>query len=317
MVPEVKKDSNENEQLTVTVFRKNKVRYRLLALILAIGTVSLSGGYALASGQVTFMPNQTIYACVTGVNGNITKVSNFERSCPKGTSAINWNSAGPKGDQGIRGLKGDPGTGVNQNAHMENDLGQSPGAIVPGFGSVQPSSEEYYANSGALYSAWTRQFIVHVVRDGLVYAVDPRTGSYLSTDFLQPDWKFFTNSTCEGSGLIHDEGEMLSRSNPQLIENQVYLFFDHRKFYDAGPAITSTWQEKPIGLYPARVEQSSVSSRSINSFLNQRGGECISRFESRWDFYLRNQSHLTLDGKYFEVTPVQLPQPLGPLHWVG
>jgi len=317
MVPDIEKDSNKNEQLAVTVFRRNKVSYRLFAFILALGTVALTGGYALASGQINFMPNQTIYGCVTGINGNITKVSNVEHSCPKGTSVISWNSAGQKGDQGIRGLKGDSGTGVNQNAHMENDLGQSPGAIVPGFGAVQPSNQEYYANSRAVYSAWTRQFIVHVLSDGLVWAVDPRTGSYLSTDFLQPDWIFFTDYTCQGRGLVHDEADMLSRSNPQLIEKQVYLFFDYRKYWDSEPAKTFTWQENPIGLYPARVELTSIGSGSINSFLNQQGGECISRFDWRWNSYLRNYSNLTLDAKYFEVTPVQIHQPLGPLHWVG
>ena len=59
---------------------------------------------------------------MTGINGNITKISNIPHSCPKRSFPINFNNAGPKGEkgevgpagavgpQGVKGDKGDPGT---------------------------------------------------------------------------------------------------------------------------------------------------------------------------------------------------------------
>jgi len=84
------------------VNKREKVAFAVL------GILALSGGsYAVAAYQDNNVSNsQVIYACVTGVNGNITKVSNQPHSCPKNTTPISWNMVGPKGDQGLQGIQG-------------------------------------------------------------------------------------------------------------------------------------------------------------------------------------------------------------------
>lgn len=77
---------------------------------IAVGALAFtSGGFAFGQSVNLVSSSQVIYACVTGVNGNITKVSNTQKTCPRGTSPISWNAEGPKGDQGIQGPKGDQG----------------------------------------------------------------------------------------------------------------------------------------------------------------------------------------------------------------
>jgi hypothetical protein len=72
-----------------------------------IGLVLASSGIAIAQVGSEDSSTQVIYGCVTGLNGNIVKVSNVAHACPKNTTAINWNVVGPKGDQGIPGPKGE------------------------------------------------------------------------------------------------------------------------------------------------------------------------------------------------------------------
>lgn len=68
-----------------------------------------SGGLAFGQSVNNVSSDQVIYACVTGVNGNIIKVSNSPKTCPRGTSPISWNMLGPKGDAGPQGVSGEKG----------------------------------------------------------------------------------------------------------------------------------------------------------------------------------------------------------------
>ena len=81
--------------------KKEKLAFAFVAAL-----AMTSGGFAFGQSVNNVSSNQVIYACVTGVNGNITKVSNTPKTCPKGTTPISWNMVGPKGDQGIQGLQG-------------------------------------------------------------------------------------------------------------------------------------------------------------------------------------------------------------------
>lgn len=86
-----------------------KKRKFSLAAVLAIATTA-GGGYALGvNAPLVLNSDSTFYACVTGVNGNITKVTNTPKSCPRGSTAISWNSMGPVGPSGAKGEKGDRG----------------------------------------------------------------------------------------------------------------------------------------------------------------------------------------------------------------
>jgi len=77
-----------------------------LAFAVVTALAMTSGGFAFGQSVSNVSSDQVIYACVTGVNGNITKVSNTPKTCPKGTTPISWNMVGPKGDQGLQGIKG-------------------------------------------------------------------------------------------------------------------------------------------------------------------------------------------------------------------
>ena len=85
----------------------NKKEKGAFALVAAFAMTS--GGFAMGQSVNTVSSDQVIYACVTGVNGNITKVSNTPKTCPKGTTPISWNMVGPKGDQGVPGPVGPTG----------------------------------------------------------------------------------------------------------------------------------------------------------------------------------------------------------------
>lgn len=65
-----------------------------------------TAGFAIASAPNLVDNTRVIYACVTGVNGNIVKVSNVPKTCPKGTTPISWNATGPRGNQGESGHQG-------------------------------------------------------------------------------------------------------------------------------------------------------------------------------------------------------------------
>lgn len=71
--------------------------------------VLTGGGFAVGQSINNVTSDQVIYACVTGINGNITKVSNTPKVCPKGSTPISWNMVGPKGDVGDKGSKGEQG----------------------------------------------------------------------------------------------------------------------------------------------------------------------------------------------------------------
>lgn len=80
-----------------------------------------AGSFVMASAANSVDSGKTIYACVTGVNGNIVRVSNTPHTCPKNTTPIYWNEQGIQGNAGPVGAvgpKGDPGL----NASAANGL---------------------------------------------------------------------------------------------------------------------------------------------------------------------------------------------------
>ncbi|NDC49029.1 MAG: hypothetical protein EBZ61_08145 [Micrococcales bacterium] len=271
----------------------------------------ITAGFALANGAVSFSAGQTIYACVTGVNGNIVKVSNIEKQCPKNTYPISWNSAGQKGDQGP---KGEPGNGLNQVAHLENAEEVSPGAVVTGSGASKVSSKSYWENSHAPAAQWTADAFVHVIKDGNVWAIDPRSGEYLATSLYEPQYVYFTGYSCQGSFFVHDESEIESRSNPKVFEHQAYLFFDYRKYWDTFTGWD--WRENPEGISIVEFSRTHLEPDQIHSIMDQRGDTCFSRLNWNWNT-IHNYSNLSLLGTFFEAKSLKEPQALGPLHWVG
>lgn len=122
-----------------------------LAFVLA-GLLVASGGFAIGlSSPYKSGVSQEIYGCVTGVNGNITKVSNFPQSCPKGTSSITWNvlgpqgNIGPKGDQGLRGERGP--NGITGGLYISNANGITDALVT----SLDHTGDGTYYLNGDLY----------------------------------------------------------------------------------------------------------------------------------------------------------------------
>jgi hypothetical protein len=114
-----------------------------LAFAFVVALAMTSGGFAFGQSVNNVSSDQVIYACVTGVNGNITKVSNTPKTCPKGTTPISWNMVGPQGVQGMpgtAGMKGDKGeTGAQGLAGASGaGVGQSDAYLVDPAGIEHP-----------------------------------------------------------------------------------------------------------------------------------------------------------------------------------
>lgn len=75
-----------------------------LAAILAVTVAATLTGIATAA---TVNPPQ-IYGCVSK-DGALSRVSNKAHTCPKGTSALIWNSKGVPGEKGADGIAGATG----------------------------------------------------------------------------------------------------------------------------------------------------------------------------------------------------------------
>jgi hypothetical protein len=90
--------------------------------IVAVAVIAGGGAYAgttIATATAPKPGNYTIYACITGANRTLTGVytsaSKF-KTCPKGSTAIAFNSTGPKGATGPQGPAGGSGSTVSATA---------------------------------------------------------------------------------------------------------------------------------------------------------------------------------------------------------
>ena len=88
---------------------------RKVALSGAVVVLGVGGGSALAAGPAPSPTDASnvIHGCWTNaaINGTHAFVLQDSGStCPKGTTAISWNEAGPAGPQGPAGAKGEPGS---------------------------------------------------------------------------------------------------------------------------------------------------------------------------------------------------------------
>jgi len=148
--------------------KKEKLAFAVVAAL-----AMTSGGFAFGQSVNNVSSDQVIYACVTGVNGNITKVSNIQKTCPKGTTPISWNMVGPKGDQGSQGIqglpgaKGDPGDkgdegsqgiqGLQGNEGPKGESGFDGGGVIVYTGE---SSARQRSQDGGIHSLVKTQTLV-------------------------------------------------------------------------------------------------------------------------------------------------------------
>jgi hypothetical protein len=127
------------------------LKFRNSKLVVAIvsGLVLAGSGIAIAQVGSGDSNTQVIYGCVTGLNGNIVKVSNVAHACPKNTTAISWNVVGPKGDQGIPGPKGEAASVPTPDPVFLNDSQSSSWVMQAGMAtlhilSVSPRENRNY-----------------------------------------------------------------------------------------------------------------------------------------------------------------------------
>jgi hypothetical protein len=103
--------------------KREKIAFAIVVTLAMTGS-----GFAYGQSVNNVSNGQTIYACVTGINGNLVRVSNTEKTCPRGTTPISWNTVGPQGAQGIpgtaaaKGDKGDQGIPGPKGDKGENGL---------------------------------------------------------------------------------------------------------------------------------------------------------------------------------------------------
>ena len=164
--------------------KKEKLAFAVVAAL-----AMTSGGFAFGQSVNNVSSDQVIYACVTGVNGNITKVSNTPKTCPKGTTPISWNMVGPKGDQGIQGIKGDQGI-----QGLKGDPGASTSSETPQFTLVGPNGEKYKITSGI----WGTNL---VFIGGHFWNLGYEGLGPLGSEMAQPPY-FYSSSDCNSNPIF-------------------------------------------------------------------------------------------------------------------
>jgi Collagen triple helix repeat (20 copies) len=103
-------------------------------VIAGVVTLFLAGGTAMAAAAVAGSPvdsSQVIHGCWTNteIGGSHALVlQDTGTSCPKGTTAISWNQAGPSGAAGSPGPSGPPGAAGSPGPSGPSGPPGSPGA---------------------------------------------------------------------------------------------------------------------------------------------------------------------------------------------
>ena len=203
------------------------------------------GGIALAASPNWVNSGQVIYACVTGVNGNITKVSNVDHSCPRGSTPIYWNQQGLKGDTGLKGDQGVKGDRGDQGPAGADGIAPATGnKIVANDGSFSYSliSLDLVGFQNRIWNFVSTSGAISAIREPHISDV------------------YFSNADCTGTKYIFDVG--VAASSVSLSQGATGLH----------------WQEGRLAL----VESSTgLEKRIINLHPEQNIGISTTRVRSR------------------------------------
>ncbi len=161
-----------------------------------------SVGFAIASAPNYVDSSRVIYACVTGVNGNITKVSNVQKTCPRGTTPISWNVSGPKGDQGpigLTGLQGDEGPQGLKGEDGEPGPAGPQGLRGPsGLATAGPQLSVMDASSERIYPLFGNRVFIE---DNL-WRFESATGTFVPVGKLGKVAEYFRGPNCSGPSVL-------------------------------------------------------------------------------------------------------------------
>lgn len=207
------------------------------------------GGIAVASSPAWVNSGQVIYACVTGVNGNITKVSNVEKSCPRGSFPIYWNQQGLKGDTGAKGDQGSKGdTGAQGPAGAD--------------GSAIATGNKIVANDGSFtYSLISLDLVGF---QNYFWNFNSATGAIAPKREPHVSDIYFSNADCTGTRYIFDVG--VAASSVSLSQGATGLHWQEGRLGLA--EVSSSLEKRIINLHPEQnigISTTLVRSRLIPS----------------------------------------------------
>jgi len=259
-------------------FQVNRKEKAVVAGLIAL-TMS-GGGFAFGASVNNVNSEQEIYACVTGVNGNITKVSNAPHACPKGTTPLSWNVVGPKGDQGVQGLKGDTGD--------KGDTG-APGAT---YGAYITNNKNEHVADVVSFDPLTGVATIRVDKGYWKFSEQDGLSPITSIHLARPDgqftlWKYYKSSDCSGSYLVGNQ--LADANNPYNVSLPLY---DGLTFFDLSGYVQN----------PAIVKRTQYLLKDMHS---------IYRNDPYWPYHMNCATDLQFSGtsKMFELEthPQYLP----------
>ncbi|NDC47684.1 MAG: hypothetical protein EBZ61_01130 [Micrococcales bacterium] len=244
--------------------KKEKLAFAFVAAL-----AMTSGGFAFGQSVNNVSSDQVIYACVTGVNGNITKVSNTPKTCPRGTTPISWNMVGPKGEQGIQGVQGPKGDqGVQGISSSSNESmffrnGNMDYPIIMNY-----STGPKIKINGQYWGFWISGSNLYLNSSA------PFGGSPLDT-------VYFKSSDCSGTGTI------VSSTPISLVQDEVISA--GKRFYVSAGEGTSSGENNPAN-YNSALTYSGCVTFTYNETVRAGVSADIAVVNSLEMNYSRNES---------------------------
>lgn len=169
-----------------------KIKSQLIVLLSSL--LFAIGGLAFGASVNVVANDRVIYACVTGVNGNITKVSNVAHNCPRGSTPISWNEQGIQGNQGIKGDKGDQGDQGEAGAITVENMGLVPWYLADGEGTPKLAPVDFTVVPTADGNGLT-----DVMIDNKVVGVRLFDGGITNPSTAKYGPLFYSTSDCSGN----------------------------------------------------------------------------------------------------------------------
>ncbi len=107
--------------------------------LLAISAVLISGGAIAAASASAATPGRTIRGCVRARTGALSVLLKSSAKCPKGTTALTWNTTGPAGPRGPAGTASLFGRSTNKASTGTGGATCTLGEILLTAGTTAPT----------------------------------------------------------------------------------------------------------------------------------------------------------------------------------
>jgi hypothetical protein len=107
--------------------------------VLAISAVLISGGVTAAASASTTTPGRTIHGCVRTRTGALSVRLKSGAKCPRGTTALTWNTTGPAGPGGPAGTAALFGRSTNNASTGSGGATCTLGEILLTAGNTAPA----------------------------------------------------------------------------------------------------------------------------------------------------------------------------------